>query len=330
MKAVYIKEFGGPENLEIREVPEPREPQGSEVRVRVRAVGLNRADIMQRRGKYPPPTGFSPNIPGLEFAGEIVENGPFASKFKTGDRVFGITAGEAQAELIVIDESLLAAIPANLDYSQAAAFPEAFITAHDALFTQAHFRPTETLLIHAVGSGVGLAALQLAKERGCFVIGTSRTASKLEKCVEFGLDRAIAAGSPPIFADNVKAATDGRGTDVVLDLVGGNYFPESLASLAVKGRIMLVGLTAGRSAEINLGTALYKRAKIIGTALRARSNAEKAEAVRLFSDEVVPLIAAGKLNANLDEIFAFEDIRRAHEYMESNDSFGKIVLELRN
>jgi len=328
MKAVYICEFGGPENLEIRDVPEPRDPQHNEVLVRVRAAGLNRADILQRRGAYPSPKGFSPNIPGLEFAGEVIKTGRAAAKFKAGKRVFGITAGEAQAEFLLIDESLSAAIPPNLDFNQAAAYPEAFITANDAIFTQAALKESEILLIHAVGSGVGLAALQLAKVRGCKVIGTSRNSDKLERCGTLGLDVGVAVGKPPEFADRVMAATDARGANVILDLVGAPYFEENMTSLAINGRLMLVGLTGGKTAEFNLGTALQKRAHIIGTTLRARTTAEKAKAVKLFEDEVVPLIAAGKIEANLDKTFALDDIRAAHEYMESNQSFGKIVIEL--
>jgi putative PIG3 family NAD(P)H quinone oxidoreductase len=328
MKAVYIREFGGPENLEIREVPDPPKPQGTQVLIRVRAAGLNRADLMQRRGSYPPPQGYSPNIPGMEFAGEVIETGESAARFRPGDRVFGITAGEAQAEQLIVDESLLAPIPANLDFVEAAAFPEVFITAHDAVFTQAGLKDTETLLIHAVGSGVGLAALQLAKAHGCRVIGTSRTADKLERCAEFGLDISIAVGKEPSFAREVLDSTDGRGADVILDLVGGAYFPENVASLASKGRMMIVGLSAGRKAEIDLGALLSKRAKVIGTMLRGRSVEEKADAVRLFEAEVIPLIESGKVAANVDKVFALADIRAAHEYMESNESFGKIVLEI--
>src|SRR6188768_3141848 len=160
MKAVYIKEFGGPEKLEIREVAEPSEPEAGEVLVRVRAAGLNRADLLQRRGQYPPPSGFSPNVPGLEFAGEVAAIGTDIRDFKIGDRVFGITAGEAQAELLKIDHRVLTKIPDNLTFTEAAAVPEAFVTAHDAVFTQGGIKGDETLLVHAVGSGVGLAALQ--------------------------------------------------------------------------------------------------------------------------------------------------------------------------
>jgi len=327
MRAVYITTFGGPENLKIREVPDPPTPTGKQVLVRVKAAGLNRADLIQRRGNYPPPSGYSPNIPGLEFAGEIVETGDAVLGFKKGDRVFGIVAGEAQAELVLTDERVLAKIPDNLSFVEAAAVPEVFITAHDAIFTQAGLKHGETILIHAVGSGVGLAGLQLAKAAGATVFGTSRTEDKLEKCTEFGLDEAIVTAKPPEFADIVKEKTAGKGVDVILDLVGAAYFQQNLESLALKGRLVLVGLTSGSNADFNLGIALYKRLKIIGTALRARSFDEKAEATRSFAQDVIPLLANGAVRPNIDKIFPVEEVRKAHEYLESNESFGKVVLE---
>jgi len=327
MKAVYIREFGGPENLEIRDVPDPPKPTGTQVLVRVRAAGLNRADLLQRKGLYPAPVDYSTNIPGLEFAGEIAEIGEGASLFKIGDRVFGITAGEAQAEYLLADESVLARVPANLSFAEAAAVPEAFITAHDAIFTQCGLQAAELLLIHAVGSGVGLAALQLAKANGVKVFGTSRTADKLERCKEFGLDEAIVVVEDPGFSEIVKDKTDGKGVDVVLDLVGASYFNENLASLALKGRLILVGMTGGSSTEFNLGIALYKRLTIIGTVLRARPIEEKAAATKAFADAVLPLFGNGAVKPNLDKVFNFADVSEAHEYLESNESFGKVVLE---
>jgi len=325
MKAVYIKEFGGPENLAFQDVPDVAKPTGSLVTVKVHAAGLNRADIMQRIGKYPPPTGYSPNIPGLEFAGEVADVGSDVSAFIIGDRVFGISAGEAQAEYLITDESVLASIPSNLNFVDAAAVPEVFITAHDAVFTQCDLNANEWLLVHAVGSGVGLAALQLAKANGAFVAGTSRTQEKLDRCLEFGLDLPVLTVEP-VFADAIRQ-TSKDGIHVILDLVGGNYFPENLQSLALKGRIILVGLTAGRSSEIDLGMALYKRARIIGTVLRARPLEEKAAATKAFVDQVIPLFEDGKLKPNLDRVFPASEIQAAHRYLESNESFGKVVIE---
>jgi len=325
MKVVYITEFGGAENLEIREVADPPKPNGTEVLVNVKAAGLNRADIMQRLGKYPPPAGYSENIPGLEFAGEVVEAGEAVSDFTKGDRVFGIAAGEAQAEYLLTDERVLARIPDSLSFTEAAAVPEVFITAHDAVFTQGRLRSGEWLLIHAVGSGVGLAALQMAKATGAFVAGTSRTQDKLDRCTEFGLDLPLLTHEP-VFAGAVKDKT-GEGVNVILDLVGGNYFPEDLRSLALKGRILLVGLTAGRKSEIDLSMALYKRATIIGTTLRMRSTEEKAAATKAFVKDVIPLFETGQIKPNVDRVFAAAEIQQAHRYLESNESFGKVVIE---
>lgn len=327
MKAVHIAEFGSEDNLKLQEVDEPRELGASDVLVRVRATGLNRADLLQVRGLYPPPAGYSPNIPGLEFAGEIAAIGKDVSDWTIGDRVFGITAGEAQAEYLTIDSSLLVRIPENLIFAEAAAVPEAFITAHDAIFTRGGLKQGETLLIHAVGSGVGLAGLQLGKANGSMVIGTSRTADKLDRCHEYGLDHGISTADGIDFAERSGEITGGKGVDVILDLVGGTYFPQNLASLAVKGRLILVGLTAGRSAEFDMGMALQKRLTITGTVLRGRSTAEKAEATHKFADEVVPLLANGSIRPNLDRVFAAEDVIAAYKYLGSNESFGKVVLE---
>lgn len=324
MKAVYIKEFGGPEVLEIREVPDPPSPSGSNVLVRVRAAGLNRADLLQRKGFYPAPEGYSTNIPGLEFAGEIVEVGSEVTSWKPGDRVMAITAGEAQAELVSVDESLLFSIPDQLTFTDAAAIPEAFITAHDAVFTQGKLKESDCLLIHAVASGVGIAALQMAKQAGATVIGTSRTSDKLDRCRELGLDHGIET-TDGSFADELKGLS-AAGANVILDLVGASYFKENLSSLATKGHLILVGLTGGSTSEFDLRVALQKRAHIVGTVLRGRSIAEKAEATRAFVQHSMRHITSGLITPVVDKIFPAEAVREAHAYLESNASFGKVVL----
>ncbi len=327
MKAVFIKEFGAVDGLEVRDVPDPSSPTGKQVLIRVRAAGLNRADLLQVRGAYPPPAGYSPNIPGLEFAGEVVAIGSEVSARSLGDRVFGITAGESQAELLVSDESLLLKIPDNLSYTEAAAVPEAFITAHDAIFTLGELRSGESLLIHAVGSGVGLAGLQMAKAKGATVIGTSRTGDKLDKCREFGLDLGLSTSDGPDFAQQVIEATSDAGANVILDLVGAGYFEQNLASLAVKGRLILVGLTSGSKTDFDLRSALRKRATIIGTVLRARSVEEKAKATLKFAAEILPLFETEAIRPNIDRIFGSNEVVEAYKYLESNESFGKVVIE---
>ncbi|MBE7515089.1 MAG: NAD(P)H-quinone oxidoreductase [Chloracidobacterium sp.] len=325
MKAVHFSDFTGTA-IEFRDVPEPSGPNAGQVLVRVKAAGVNRADLIQAAGKYPPPEGYSPYIPGLEFAGEVAACGSSADAWRIGDRVFGIVAGEAQAEYVLTNTSVIERIPDRLSFTQAAAVPEAFITAHDAVFTQARLTAGETLLIHAVGSGVGLAALQMAKAAGIKVVGTSRTAEKTDRCLDLGLDSAIVA-TEPAFADKVLAATDGRGADVILDLVGGAYFAENVRSLAHKGRLMLVGLTSGRRSEIDLGMLLTKRAAVIGTTLRARSMAEKAAATRAFASQFIPKIASGEITPVIDRIFPAAEVREAYRYLASNKSFGKVILE---
>ena len=327
MKAVYICEFGGSENLKLRDVGDLPEPAESQVLVKVKAAALNRADILQRKGFYPAPKGFPERIPGLEFAGEIAAVGENVVDFRVGESVFGITSGGAQAEFVLTESSLLAKIPEKLGFVEAAAIPEAFITASDAIFGQADLKTGESLLIHAVGSGVGLAALQLAKARNIRTFGTSRTSAKLEKCRQFGLDEGIITDDRADFEGLIKERTGGRGVDVVLDLVGGAFFKSNLESLNLKGRLVLVGLVGGRTAEIDLGLVLAKRLKIIGTVLRSRPTAEKAVATREFIDFVLPLFDAGLIEPNLDKIFPVADVRAAHDYLESNKSFGKVVLD---
>jgi len=326
MKAVYVKEFGGAENLEWRDVADLPKPSDAQVFVNVKASALNRADILQRKGFYPAPAGFPERILGLEFAGVVAEIGENVKDFKTGDRVFGITAGGANAESLLSDASLLVKIPENLSFIEAAAIPEAFLTAHDALFTQASLKENQTLLIHAVASGVGLAALQLAKSRNIRVFGTSRTSDKLDKCKQFGLDEPILAAGEADFSETIREKTDGKGVDVILDLVGAKYFSENLKSLALKGRLMLVGTPGGARGELDFGLLMSKRAQITGTLLRSRPTEEKAEATRRFAVEVAPLIEKGLIKPNIDRVFNIEDIKAAHEYLESNESFGKVVL----
>jgi NADPH2:quinone reductase len=327
MKAVIITAPGGPEVLEIGEVQTPSQPTADRVRVRVRAASLNRADILQRLGHYPAPTGYPQNIPGLEFAGEVEAVGDEVRTWKIGQRVFGITAGGAQAEYVVVPENHLAEIPANLDWSEAAAVPEVFITAHDALFTQGNLRPGETMLVHAAGSGVGTAASQLASAAGATVFGTSRTADKLERAKDYGLNIAIAVGADPLaMVEPVMQWTGGRGVKLIIDLVGGAYLEANLKALASHGCLVLVGTTAGGKAPLDLHIAMGKRLTIMGTMLRGRSLEEKATATRLFSEQVVPLLAAGTVRPVIDRVYKMEEIREAHARMESNESFGKIVL----
>jgi NADPH2:quinone reductase len=326
MQAVWISTFGGPEVLEVRTVGQPL-IHSEQVLVRVRASSLNRADLLQRQGKYPPPPGCPAEIPGMEFAGEIAEVGSSVRLWKPGQRVFGLIGGGAQAEYLVTHEHLLAEIPANLDWTQAAAIPEVFITAHDALWTQADLRPGETVLIHAVGSGVGLAAVQLARAIQAVPYGTSRTAGKIEQAKAVGLEAGLAVHDN--FDDLQSAAekwTAGKGINVLLDLVGGPYVKASQKLMASKGRMVLVGTVAGGGYELDSRFVMGKRLQIRGTLLRARTLEEKIAVTRAFAAEVVPLLARGVLRANVDSVFPMSEIVQAHQRLESNETFGKVVV----
>jgi len=313
----------------VQEVDPPPAPTADRVRVRVHAAGLNRADILQRRGHYPAPPGYPPKIPGMEFVGEVESIGDAVRAWKVGDRVFGITGGGAQAEFVVVPESNLARVPPELDWVEAGAMPEVFITAHDALFTRAGLHMGERILIHAAASGVGTAAIQVAHAAGATVYGTSRTADKLQRILELnlGLDKGVAVGGQPAnFVEAVQKWTNGAGVDVILDLVGGNYLAANLEALSSRGRLICVGTMAGTKSEIDLGLLLRKRVTIIGTMLRGRSIEEKAEATRLFASSVLPLVSRGAILPVIDRVYPVDEIRDAHERMESNASFGKIVL----
>jgi len=324
MRAIVITRPGGPEVLELRDVRTP-EPGPGQVRVRVRASGVNRADLLQRRGAYPAPAGWPADIPGLEYAGTVDALGPGASRFRVGDRVMGLVGGGGYAEQVVAAEPEVVPVPARLPLESAAAVPEAFITAHDALFTQLGLAAGETLLVHAVGSGVGTSGLQLAKAAGARVLGTGRGESKLEKALELGLDAAIQVSAGD-WTEAVLRETGGRGVDAILDLVGGDYLKGNIRVLAPRGRLIIVGLVAGRSAELDMGAVLSRRLRIVGTALRSRSPAEKAATTAAFAHHVLPLLAERAVKPIVDLVFSPEDAARAHERMEANENFGKILI----
>ncbi len=327
MKAIVITRPGGPNVLEVQDVPTP-EPRGDQVRVRVRACGLNRADLMQCRGYYPAPKGAPTDIPGLEYAGEIDALGPnVVGSLAVGDRVFGIVAGGGQAEYVVTPERMAVPIPANLDFEQAGAVPEVFITAHDALEGRARLRPGESVLIHAIGSGVGTAAVQLARAMGCTIFGTSRTVDKLIRAAEFGLDVGIESPLQD-FAEVVLERTGGRGVDAVIDLIGAPVFEGNLKALSTRGRLVIVGLLGGGTGTVDLSAVLRKRIQIEGTTLRARPIEEKIAATRAFADRVVPWLERGLVRPVIDRVFPLEDVRSAQERLEANLGFGKVVLRV--
>ncbi len=328
MRAVIITRPGGPEVLELRTVPAPA-PGVQEVLVRVYATALNRADLLQRQGKYPAPPGSPQDIPGMEIAGEVVALGRDAGRWPVGARVFGIVGGGAYAELVATHEDTLARIPDALSWTDAAAIPEAFITAHDALVTQGAMRSGDTVLIHAVASGVGLAGVQLARAWGATAFGTTRSEDKLSRALALGLaDGIVLTAGLDALEEAVTRWTKGHGMDVTLELVGGPYLVASLKAAAHKGRIIVVGTMGGAAADIPLGVLMRKRLMMRGTMLRSRSTAEKIDATARFAREVVPLFAVSKLHPIIDCVLPLERVAEAHRLMESNRTFGKIVMEL--
>jgi NADPH2:quinone reductase len=317
MKAAIITKPGGPEVLEIREVARPV-PGPRQVLVQVRASGLNRADLLQRRGHYPAPQGYPADIGGIEFAGEVAGLGKGAKRWKQGQRVFGVTGGGAHAEFVAVHEDTVSEIPGSLDWAPAGAVPEVFITAHDALFTQAGVKAGEKVLIHAVGSGVGLAAVQLCAAISAIPDGTSRTQDKLE--------RARALGMKEGFSENFSAEAAGETFDVILDLVGGEYMRMSLPLLASKGRLVLLATMGGSKIELDLRQLLSKRLRIMGSVMRARPHEDKVAANEAFARDVLPLLESGKVKPVIDSQFRFAQIAEAHRRLESNETFGKVVL----
>jgi NADPH:quinone reductase len=326
MKAVRFTGKGGPEVVELAEVETPV-PQRGEVLVRVGAAAMNRADLLQRRGLYPPPPGFREDIPGLELAGEVAAVGAGVTAWKPGDRVFAIASGEAQAEYALAHERMLLRVPDGLSITDAGAIPEAGLTAHDALFTIGGLRPGWAVLIHAVGSGVATAALQIARAAGALTIGTSRTADKLEKARALGLHHGILVGKEePRFAEEVRKLTGKRGAAVVLDFIGGPYMAENLACLAPGGRVVVIGTMGGGKPTVDLGLLMRARGSIVGTVLRPRPLEEKIAATAAFGRDVLPLIASGAVKPVVDAVLPAARAREAHERMEANDTFGKLVL----
>jgi len=324
MRAVVITRPGGPEVLEVQEVETP-EPIGDYVRVRVRASGVNRADLMQRAGAYPAPAGSPSNIPGLEFAGEVDAVGPLVRMWKPGQRVMGLVGGGGQAQYILVHEGLLVEIPDNLDFVQAAGVPEVFMTAHDALFTQAGLQMGERVLIHAAGSGVGTAAIQLADATGATTFGTSRTPGKLERARQLGLDFGLSSQN---FAAEVNRLTNNGGVHVVLDFIGAPYLEQNLDALTTWGRIVFLSTMGGVQANVNLGMLMSKRISMRGCTLRTRTLEEKLAVMHRFATSVLPLLANGKVKPVIEQVYSMEEVGNAHVEMGENKNFGKLIVRV--
>lgn len=325
MKVIEIVEPGGPEVLRISERPDP-EPGPREVIVHVWYSGINRADLLQRLGRYPPPEGFPADIPGLEYCGVVEGVGVGCTLRRVGDRVMGVLGGGGYAEKVVVSERETIRVPEGLPMDGAGGVPEAFMTAWDAMFSQAHLSCGEVVLIHAVGSGVGTAALQLAKVAGARTIGTSRSQDKLERARELGLDEGVLAGGGDDWAAQVRDKNAEAGVDVVLDLVGADYLDGNLSVLGQRSRWMVIGVPSGSRGGIDLRRLMALRASITGTVLRARSPEEKAQLARAFDRTVVPLFESGRITPVLDRVFPTTDAAEAHRYVEGSRNFGTVVL----
>ena len=324
MRAALITGPGGPEVLQVREVDDPV-PSPDEVLVDVKATALNRADLLQCHGNYAPPPGVRADVPGLEFSGVVSEAGERVTGTAPGDRVFGLLSGGGYASRVVTHHLMAMPMPLGLDFVQAAAIPEVFFTAYDALFNHCELKMGESALVHAAGSGVGTAAVQLAHQAGAYVFGTAGSAEKLAKAAELGMDKGINYREQD-FVQVVKEVTGRKGVNVVCDLVGGPYWEQNIAAMAIQGRLVLVGLMGGANVEANLGLLMPKRLRVHGTVLRTRPLEEKIALTNQFKRHVLPLIADGRIKAVVDRSFPLEDAGKAHEYMETNANFGKIVL----
>lgn len=326
MKAIVITTPGPSGRLELQEVEAPNPGKG-EIRVKVHSCGVNRADILQRLGRYAAPIDVPSNIPGLEFSGVVDKLGEGVSTPPIGTPVCGLVGGGAYAEYLVVAAKRASPVPQNMSFIQAASIPETFLTAFDAISNIGRLAKGETLLIHAIGSGVGIAALQIAKAMGIRTIGTSRTAHKVAKALCIGLDHGIHLQNDH-FAAQIMQLTDELGVEAVLELVGGSYIQEDIECLRQRGRLIIVGLMKGSKEEINWSKVMNKRLEIHGTVMRSRPFNEKTALARQFECHLTPLFENGTLKPVIDKIFPLEDADLAHQCLINNESFGKIVLNL--
>jgi putative PIG3 family NAD(P)H quinone oxidoreductase len=324
MKAVIVEKPGDESALKIADVPEPS-IKPDEILIRVRAAGVNRADILQRQGFYPPPQGAS-EIIGMECAGEVAAVGSSVTEWKIGERVMALIPGGGYAEKAAAHHGSAMKIPYALSFEQAAGLPEVFLTVFLNFFLLAEIKRSQTALIHGGGSGIGTASIQLLKEAGVRVIVTAGSDEKCEQCRKLGADVAINYKSEP-FAQAVKAATDGRGVDAILDSIGASYLAGNIESLAQGGRLVLIGLMTGNRAEIDLAAVLRRHLRIYGSTLRSRSPAEKAEIVAAFMKQFGAALEAGRLRPPIYKALPAAEAPTAHRMMQASEHFGKIVLK---
>lgn len=326
MRAIIRAGDGGPEVLQLGEIPSPN-PTETQVLVDVHATALNRADLIQRRGGYPPPPGDS-EVLGLEIAGTVSAVGGAVKGVSKGDRVFGLVGGGGYAEQAVIDYRMAMPMPNEWTFEQAAAVPEVFFTASDNIFTQGGLSAGETILIHAGGSGVGTAGVQISHHAGAKVFITAGTSEKIENCKSLGAEEGINYKESDFVAEILRL-TEGQGVNVVVDFIGATYLERNLSVLKTKGRLLQLGLISGSVAEINLNTLMRNRLQLIGSVLRTRSIEEKIGVTQRFMHRWLPELERGSIRPIIDTVFPLAEARQAHAYMEANRNFGKIILKVR-
>ena len=323
MRAITITTPGGPEVLQVADVPDPA-PSAGEVLIAVTASGLNRADLLQRQGLYPPPPGASP-YPGLECSGRIAALGTGVTGWMVGDEVCALLAGGGYAERVAVPDGQVLPVPGGLTIRQAAALPEVACTVHANLVTLAGLAAGETLLVHGGAGGIGTMAIQLGRALGAHVVCTAGSAAKLERCRELGAELAISYRDED-FVTAVADFTDGRGADVILDIMGASYLQRNVTALAPGGRLVIIGLQGGARAELDINAMLRKRASVHATSLRSRPVAEKAAIVASVRDEVWPLISSGLIRPVIETTLPLADAAQAHRLMETGAYVGKILL----
>lgn len=326
MKAVVITQPGGPEVLQIEERPVP-DYGPNEVLVKVHASGINRPDVFQRKGNYPPPAGAPVDIPGLEIAGEVIEVGADVNRWKAGDKVCALVSGGGYAEYCNVPEGQCLPIPGKLSFTEAASLPETFFTVWSNVFDRGQLKGEETLLVHGGSSGIGVTAIQMAKALGHKVYVTAGSDEKCRFCEELGAAKAINYKTEN-FADAIKQLTGGKGVDVILDMIGGDYTPGNLQSLAEGGRLVLINTMKGKDVQVDLSVVMRKRLSITGSMLRSREIAFKAAIAQNLEKNIWRLIESGKIKPIIYKIFPAENAADAHRLMESSEHIGKIVLNM--
>jgi putative PIG3 family NAD(P)H quinone oxidoreductase len=328
MRAVVITEPGGPEVLKVQDVPDPI-PQSDEVIIDVAATAINRADLLQRQGHYPPPAGASP-YPGMECSGTISALGDAVAGWEVGDEVCALLAGGGYAERVAVPVGQLLHVPAGVGLVDSAALPETTCTVWSMVFGSdaGRLQPGERLLVHGGTSGIGTTAIQIAHERGAVVFATAGTPPKVAVCRELGADVAINYRDE-VFDARIASETDGRGVDVILDNMGASYLPRNLDSLALGGRLIVLGLQGGTTGELNLGTLMAKRGTVHAAGLRARNAAQKAAVVSETEANVWPMIEAGAVRPVIDRVLSLDDAAEAHRLVSSSEHIGKVLLRVR-